>query len=413
MRRAKIAKQSNTSAPKYSHSSLTVQTGERALDAYTKLSPLAQHELTALRPGEFNTPFVEANGVASKLATCVINGLWSQDFSSSSLADKYVVATVCPMASVSNVPNTISSGVGLVYASGSNVMTFATARGATFTDTYGATTFASKMIPYATRAEIVVDIPLGNVAGEIWVGSLPLSSFIGTSVNNLIKNSTKTIDGKSLMGGNKVELKAAINDRSLIHFVNNLEDAGTPVEMSNAGELAEEWIAYAVFSKKFATAYDGSQMGFTMNLTAHTNAVWWPAVNTPALNGVVAKAAPSTAALTLAQDHFSKVAESYLADPRPFSMKSIMSVAGSLLSKAESIPGIGVYASAAKGLVSLAQHVLSTPHDGTEDYSSLISDLEWFNSVVDQKWLGYRDPDINLMVDNWIEASDELLELIS
>lgn len=410
--RRRKAMPSGITAPALKHNN-AVQVAARALDAWAGLSPLAQHEMTILRPGEFNTPFVEANGSASKIPTSVINGLYTINFSTAEQNTKYILLTYCPMAGLTGASGTSSSGVGAVALQDADTITMTHIRGVSMSNTFGSTAFAGKIVPYALRADITIQVPLGNLSGSIWQGCMPLRSIIGSKLETLRLNTVDTRDAKSLVSNPRISIRAAINDRSLIHFVNNSKDvSGTSIAMTAPGELADEWVSYVILSRNFALNYDGNISPIDIHSTVHANICWWPAVDSAALNGVVSKIHTSTAATTPSQDHFAKVAETYQSDPRPWSYADLAKTAKVLLNAAESIPALSPYVSMAKMAGGLIKNILSDPLALVADYSDVIADLQWFKGVGENKWTGFSDPDVIEEIDGWLDATDDLIDLL-
>ena len=369
-----------------------VNVAEVALDAWKNLSPLAQHELSVLRPGELKTPFVESNGVASRLATAVIAGQFTSNIPSSSTKSSMVV--VSPMACLTGAAGVSYAGIKVLNPNASDVMTLDEARGYTMTQVFGSTSYASKMLPYASRVEITMSVPLGNLSGIAYYGCVPLAVFVGATVADLVKTTVKTIDLKEL-GQRTFPLKAAINDRSLIHFVNNKVDTlGTSVAMTNPGELSEEWISFFIVSSKAAMDYSGSPMAYDINITAHSNVVWWPISTTPTLSTIVAKEPIPTKATSPREDHFSKVAETHQANPEPSTLNKVCGFVKSLCDAGSSLPVVGEFAKVGSMIAGAAQSIFSDGVSEQHDYTQIIEDIRFFLSVIRQKWGYVSDPEL-------------------
>lgn len=386
---------------KTSNKALVVQTATMSVDAWKNLPPTAQYELSALRPGLMQTPYVENNGMASKLATCVLNGQRTQ--SVSNLLDKYTVVTLCPIAAASDILGTGTTGCGYRdNLDATSVFSFTDVRGAGFTDFYGSATYASRITPYASRCEVKIEAAEATIAGVAFIGSMAVSSFVGSSVNTLIDNATNTVD---LKNSTRIELKSVVNNRNLIHF-----RAPGAASLTEPLEFADEFVSYCVFDKNTVRSItDGSSLAYNTSMTLHTNAVWWPVKETPSLAGIVSKMPVSTVATTPAQDSFCKAAETNNANPSPVGESKIKTLLAALLNAAQMVPAFAPYISAARSIASLGVSMLSDPRDSLPDYSGIISDLEWCARAIDGKYK-YQDQLAVAEIDRWLDETQSAIE---
>lgn len=375
----------------------TVQLIPSPPPTYDRLGPQAQFELTALRPGEFQTPYVENNGVASRLSTMIINGQSSFTVSAAEAA-KYTLLSICPIAAASDASGVGSTGIG--YLSGLNdtsTFTMADVRGGGFSTYYGASTFASRITPYATRLMLKLLAPEATISGVAYLGSMPISSYIGSTISTLIKNSTSTIDLKSFKD---FEIKASVSSRGLIHH-------RTSTSLTVPQDFGDEWVSYALIDKGAVMSFsDGTSVQHVWSITAHTNAVWWPSVDTPALSGAVQKVVPSVQAENTAQEVFKKIAETYLSAPQPFTLDNLKKIVPQLLTAAKAIPSLGPWISAAHGVASLALTGLTDPRDKLPDFVNIIADLDWIQRTIDSKYT-FPEP-IQDRLEKWFDATENL-----
>lgn len=352
-----------------------------------------------MRPGEYPTPYVE-NGVATKLATCVMNG---EHVDTSPSSAYWNLVLLSPSVAATEAVGVGNCGISIeTNISAASAISLSDIRGLGFGSVYGSTAFAGKVRPYATHLEVNVEAPEATVCGTAYIGSAPASAVLLSTVESLAKSSTKTIDLKTTT---KIDIKACINNRSLVHF-------RPETNLTTLGPFEDEWVSYVIFPPGTARTLEGATMPFNIRVVAHSNVVWWPAVSNPALNAIVAKQPASTAPETLSQNAFIKQAETFLASPVPFTNVKVSQVVNALIRGAEMIPGIGSYVSAARGLAQMSMQSINDPRSMLSDYSNIVIDLQWMMMSLSAKY-SFSDPiaEANLSaVLDAIEAGVEAFE---
>jgi len=183
---------------------------------------------------------------------------------------------------------------------------------------------------------------------------------------------------------------------------------------SSPRTLSDEIVTYLVIGPKpFVSINTGTgAIEYQIDIQAHTNCVWWPAVAVPALNGIVDKPIVSVSPVTPAQDKFVKIAETHLSNPSPMPMPSWKAITKVLLDGAAKVPFIGTYASGARDLMtSIGILNIDDPASLEEDWTGNIVDLDATILQFQHKWGTFSDPDIEAGYLDMINAMNALVQL--
>lgn len=388
--------QSNLAGAAISMDDKVVNQATVSMEAFGNLSPLAQFQLTSLRPGLLNTPYVEYNGTPSKLPTTIAQGARLESMIATDAA-KFTAITLCPIYGLSSAVPT--SGLGVqTLADASAVTTALGVRGYAFSEVYGATTFTSKIVSYAARVSVTLMAPEATLSGSVYIGCLPVSAYIGSSTAALLDSATVTIDLKEKSSW---DLRSCISNRNLVHDAPPL----------TAG-LQEEWVSYAIISQSPAKALDGTgTIPYSLEMKAHSNAIWWPIVSTPILNAIATKPVETNAPETRTQSEFSNAASSATNAPVPTTKDKIFKIIDVLLKGASAVPMLGAFSSVARGVVSAVQGALSDPLDNLPDTARVISDTDWYMVSALSRWPHYENPLLEDAVNEWFSSCNNLLSV--
>lgn len=367
----------------------------RALEIFGGLSPLTQHELTSERPGCINTPFVEYNGEVSRIPTTIANGQFQLVTSGVALT-KYSIVTVCPIFGLTTNP--ISTGISYVdNLLDSAFLSNLNLQGLAFTDVYGSTTFASKILAYASTVEISFLAPEATINGVVYIGSLPYSSFYQSTISTLIDGASTTIDLKKQTTW---ELRSCVSNRQLIH-----NDPGVPVST-----MKEESISYAIISEQPVTSIaSDTAITYTVSLKPKSNVLWWPVNSSPVLNGIATKPAESVAVTTPGQERFCHEASNAIAAPQPSTLKQILNAASKLASGMDFVPGLSAFSAPTKALISAVSSFAIDPLTLLPSISEIISDLNWFLTAASNRWPQITNPEIDFLLTNWFNTTNETI----
>lgn len=360
--------------------------------------PEAQFQLAMMRPGFINCRFVDLNRQPSVLPTTLAKGEYLSSTSATKAA-KWSVVTLCPMAGL--MSTTIDTGVGYLDDQAiTDTMTDDVATGLGFASVYGATTFAGKVLSFATTLTVTIQAPEANLAGTVLTGSVSLSVFRGASVNTLMELADTQLD---LRTNATFELKSSIQNRALIHR--------NPTVL--ASECFEEIVAYAVIPALPAQSLDdGSAVAYKVRYKVNSNLVWWPAGTLPLLNNIAARPMEQIHAATMKQDRFCMEAAQVSSNPKPYSLKQIASYARAILTGAEYLPVIGNYATMAKNAIATISGMIEDPLSSLPGVESIIADANFYLQSANARWPIFEQPELEEAVTNWVNSTNTLIAIL-
>lgn len=360
--------------------------------------PEAQFQLAMMRPGSTNCRFVDMNRQPSVLPTTLAKGEYLSSTSAVKAA-KWSVVSCCPVAGL--LSPTIDSGIGYLDDQAlTDVMSDTAATGLGFVDVYGATTFSSKIMAFASTLTVSIQAPEANLAGVVLIGAVSLSVFRTATVTVLMELADTQLD---LRTNATFDLKSSIQNRALIHRLPTVAPS----------EAFEEIVAYAVIPALPAQSLaDGSAVAYKVRFKVNSNLVWWPAGSLPLLNNIAARPLEAIQPTTQKQDRFCMEAAQVSSNPKPFTLKQIAAYARSILNAAEYIPVIGTYAKSANAAISTIMNLIEDPLSSLPGVSSVIADVNFYLSSANSRWPMFQVTEVEDAIAAWVVSTNNLLAVL-
>lgn len=240
------------------------------LDSLKGLSPELAFQISATRPGVYNTPYVRGGVVDPSVSTGIATGYVELACTASSQA-----TFPCTIIMLSTDPNYCGGG-GVKMAQLTDATAFSTAdlgTGFTSSEVWGITTgFTDKYQIYQLCARLTIRAAAANIAGVAYVGRISRTQLASSSMTLAdFRRVGIEIDLKS---NTTFELRANILDRESMH------SSGTTLS-------EEESFTYAILPSNVALSTStAAVMDYTVAVSVAGNYAWIPDFKTPALMSV-------------------------------------------------------------------------------------------------------------------------------
>lgn len=139
----------------------------------------------------------------------------------------------------------------------------------TWASMYGDTAPSSRVIPWATTLEVIVNAPPSVIQGSIWVGNMPMQQIIGRGPEDLIRNATYSYAADHL----PFVMKNTITELGTFHSEPVTKSAETDAKKFDPVER----ITYMVLSPSLVGSITGSiPSSYQITVTGKTNYAWVP-----------------------------------------------------------------------------------------------------------------------------------------
>lgn len=152
-----------------------------------------------------------------------------------------------------------------------------------FTNVFGATTWADRLVPWSGTCRIAISAPACMISGTVYVGTVPVSAMTKKDVQSdmTVQNLLQRASGVySLQETPIITLRAGISNMAGIHT-----DGSTT---ASTNEINEEFISYAIFVNPARSVLDGSLAYFSLDVAVACNAIVSPDGAQPSLAGMAA-----------------------------------------------------------------------------------------------------------------------------
>lgn len=227
-------------------------------------------QISAARPGTWNTPFVlDNNTVDYGLNTGICNGFVEQVCSATSQA-----TTPLTFLIIGTAPSYLGNSYVSLYQAAGGFTQVSIATGRAQNDVWGVSAgFTDKFQIYQLTARITIRSPIANVTGVAYVGRIQYSQIPSTgSVSfDYLRLSALEVDLKE---DTTFEVKAAIHNRGSMHI-------------SGASGQEDEYFTYVAFPSNVATSItDGAVANYTVAVSLSANYAWVPDYTVPALTSI-------------------------------------------------------------------------------------------------------------------------------